>query len=356
MTFSLSWKGTDALEYVARMVHSDASFPASRNRQFVSVKSVASNDQLDTKIANYCKENLYQLSDELFTQLKTCVISNSVPENEALRKIYSGLVQKPEKVNTKTRIPSDSGHKFEVLPSLKDQDTMRVVLFGDAGSGKSTWCATFAKNWMEGNKSDRCFLISCKDIDKAFDGITHTRLSPKDLDKILSQPDDDDDEENDEQSSARILHFFKDSIVIFDDIDSVRKGVEKYKTDSGSVKKFKPFDVMADVKNILFQLGRSYNVTVCSTHHVILQGKGKTTSMEFSDYTHVVFCKPWKHPRGVGLFLKDYMHAPPTAHRFVGDTSNRWVCLSADYPSLLITETWVVLPESENEMDPPSYD
>ena len=98
----------------------------------------------------------------------------------------------------------DSG-KFELLPNTIERQRHNIYVCGRSGSGKSTWCRNYIKNYLKMKKGNSVYIFSALESDDAFDDLKVNRII---LDEdIVENPIDPDE--------------LRDSLVIYDDIDSL---------------------------------------------------------------------------------------------------------------------------------------
>lgn len=131
--------------------------------------------------------------------------------------------------------------KLQILPSLDRRDI--IYISGPSGVGKSTVTSNFAKSYNKLFPDNEVFLFSRKDEDPAFDKL-----------KFLTRID------FDETFIENPLHpkDVQDSLCIFDDAHNYRGKLGK--------------EIM-NTQVELMDLGRSYNVSVIITSHLIANFK-----------------------------------------------------------------------------------
>ena len=151
--------------------------------------------------------------------------------------------------------------KFYPLPvsQSKTSLTSRVFLSGKPGVGKSYWTGKFLELYQSVYPKNRIYLVSLKDKDESLDGIDGlTRIAPEDFAEI---------DYNDS------LGLFRNSLLIFDDVNSAPKELKKK---------------IITLRNHIIEVGRSYGISVVCTAHTFY-GSTDTTCCINNSNIFVVF-------------------------------------------------------------------
>lgn len=208
-----------------------------------------------------------------------------------------------EKVDREIQLHNGS---FQFLPSVKVTNSSRQVILvsGASGSGKSYWCADYAKTYMDMFPRNPVYLFSKKEQDEVFD--RYTKINRILLDESFL--------EGDELSYKD----FKDSLVIFDDIDTIQGEVGK--------------EIMR-LRSDILQLGRDSNVNVCVTTHIVCNG-GKTKEL-INEATHYVFFRG-TNKLNTGRLLMNYVGIPQNDLKKIFNLPSRWTLVSKNYPAYIM--------------------
>jgi len=205
---------------------------------------------------------------------------------------------------TQIRLPDG---KFQQTP---DPESERSVIYitGPSGSGKSTYCKNYLKEYKKENKKNNIYLFSSLDEDESLDDekleIQRIMVGKNLVDEFL--PTDE----------------FKNSIVIFDDIDNI------------SDKKVRE-SVYAILNNIL-EIGRHSNTSVLITNH--LTTNGKDTRRIFNEAHAVVFFPFAGSGKGLRYMTEVYLGLDKNQMKKIRSTKSRWCCVFKNYPPAIMTE------------------
>lgn len=222
-----------------------------------------------------------------------------------IRDIYETL--KPEVENEiKNHIRINDG-VFDFIPMMRENQVQKVFISGMSGSGKSTWIASYAKNYKKLFPKNNIIVISRHDEDAVIDnigGVKRIKLT----DDILEAEID-----------IKDLH---DSLVIMDDIDTIpNKNIAK---------------LIANLRDDLLENARHYNIYMCCVAHQILNYKNTRHLILESDC--IVF-----FPRSGGYqikrFLKEYASLDKDKINMIMKLPSRWCLLNKNtFPNTLISE------------------
>jgi hypothetical protein len=197
-----------------------------------------------------------------------------------------------------------------------NSDRFVIYISGPQGSGKSYWIGQFLKHWKKekGNGKKDIYLFSLKDKDSSLDVLKPKRLK---LDEKLKELDFKD---------------FKDSTLIFDDIDSISD---------------------KNIKNIVYALldnvvnvGRSYNINCIATNHAPTDGRFTRAVVNSADM--VVYFPMSGSAHGINYLLNKYVGLTREDISNIKKLKSRSVCIYKNYPQLVSTEkNFFVLAEKE---------
>lgn len=207
------------------------------------------------------------------------------------------------KINQEVIINSGDLH---FLPNNKLTESSRqvVLISGASGSGKSYWCADYADQYHTMFPKNVIYLFSKKDEDAAFDKYKY-------ITRILL---DDSFLEGDPLSYKD----FKNSLMIFDDIDTLEGQI---------------FKEISQLRSDVLQLGRSSHINVCITTHIACNyGKTKEIINESTHYVIFRGCNKLNTSR----LLTQYVGIDPKKLQDIWNLPSRWTLISKNYPTYIL--------------------
>ena len=249
-----------------------------------------------------------ELSSEDKKILEKAVKENLEPEEEELVPKYYKILEAIDQQKKKGYVLR-SGGKLLPLPHFNRIE--KIYISGISGSGKSTFASNFIKQYLIQKRKNEFFLFSNVDEDDVLDKLKPIRIDLDD-EEALSEVRSDD---------------FYDSIVLFDDTDTISNGL---------VRKF-----IQHLRDDLLECGRHYNTTVVAVSHV-LQNYIATRKL-LNEATSVVFFPKVGSNNHNHKFLKNHcMYDDDTIRRLL-NLNSRWVCLYRSFPNYVIYEKGVFL-------------
>lgn len=195
-----------------------------------------------------------------------------------------------------------------LIPSIicDKNKASHIFIGGPTGSGKTCFIGELLKMNFKGKDG---FLFSRKNEDPNIDDLNLERI---DLDELQQDPMDIED--------------FKNSVCVFDDIDSI---VDK------SLLRF-----IQNFRDDLLKCGRDQEITVISTTH-ILRGGNATKTMIYESPFMVLFPKASReHVRDL---LKTYAGFSKNQLDLICNQAGRWVFIHKNYPQYLISTNKALL-------------
>jgi hypothetical protein len=197
----------------------------------------------------------------------------------------------------------------EAFQPIPDPNTERNVLYvtGQSGSGKSVFTKKYADEYKLLYPKREVFLFSCLKDDSSIDkikGLKRINLSPELLNADIGAED------------------FKDSLVIFDDIDTLMDKKMKAK--------------ITGILNSLLETSRHYRTSIIYTSHLACKGSESKTILNEA-HSVIVF------PRGCGnmklkYLLENYFGLDKHQIAKIKNTESRWVCVNKTFPMSVVTE------------------
>ena len=119
----------------------------------------------------------------------------------------------------------------------------------------------------------------------------------------------------------------KDSLVIFDDVDSL-KGIQKKKV----------WELMSNI----LTMGRHHNISCLITYHVITAGLDTKIILNES---HFIVCFPSTMGNGAARYLFDkYLGLDNKEIKRIKKLKTRWVCVMKSYPKVIISQKEMFIP------------
>jgi hypothetical protein len=204
---------------------------------------------------------------------------------------------------TNIHIPDDG--KFQQIP---DPETERQIIyvFGPSGSGKSYYSKQYIKQWRKLKKKSDVYLFSSLEDDESLDDIKPKRITIDN--KLVSDPID--------------TEMFKDSMVIFDDIDVIKD------------KKIK--EAVYDILNGILEIGRHFNIDCILTNH--LPSNGKDTRRILNECHSITYFPHAGAGRQVRYFLENYAGLDLKEMKRIKKMKTRWATIFKTYPMCVMTE------------------
>lgn len=197
------------------------------------------------------------------------------------------------------------GQKFQQTP---DENTERQIMYitGASGSGKSTYIASYCKQYKKKFPKNEIYVFSALNEDSSLDVIKPNRL--KIDDRMITDPLTVDD--------------FKDTLVIFDDIDVI--GDKKLR------------EAVYQVLNAILETGRHTKTSVCISNH--LPTAGKDTRRVLNECHCVVYFPHSGSAKALKYLLTEYLGLDKTSMTKIKKLKTRWACIFKNYPSIAMTE------------------
>ena len=194
--------------------------------------------------------------------------------------------------------------KFQQIP---DNTLTRIVgyIFGASGSGKSTYVSNYLKQYKKVFKNNQMYCFSALDEDESIDGLDIKRI-------LIDESLDEDPIEIEE---------FKDSIIVFDDIDVLPTKLKK---------------PVWEILNKALQIGRHYNISVLTTMH--LPTNKQETKIILTESQWVVYFPHSGGGRGTKYLLTEYLGLENKTIQKIKKLKTRWCCIFKNYPQFCLTE------------------
>ena len=202
-----------------------------------------------------------------------------------------------------SQIDLDSG-KFEPFPNIsRERDVLYIA--GPSGSGKSFYTKLYLKNYIKQYPKNELYMFSKLTEDSSLDDVRELKRIKID-NTIITAPLDVED--------------FKDSLVIFDDIDCIKDKFQK--------------EALNQLKNEILETGRHTRTTILITSH--LACKGNETRSILNEAHSITFFPNSGMP--IDYLLNNYMGIDKKQIGGIKHIPSRWVTFLRNYPQMLLTE------------------
>lgn len=161
------------------------------------------------------------------------------------KKTYISIVEQPidERGFVEKYPKIIKGVKTKIIPCVNPDDRDLCYVAAKSGAGKSTWVGSYIEQYRKLFPENKVILFSLKNEDKALDKYLPIRISLNE--ELFDNPIQ--------------LDEIKNSLVIFDDIDSMD---EKLSKRSKMIKL-----AIMNLKDMILQVGRSYHIYAAITSH-----------------------------------------------------------------------------------------
>lgn len=199
------------------------------------------------------------------------------------------------------------------LQQIPDKHTERQIMYitGASGSGKSTYISKYCKQYKKVFPDNEIYVFSALKEDESLDACSPKRICIDD--RMISDP--------------LSVEDFKDSMVIFDDIDVI------------SDKKHR--DAVYNLLNALLETGRHTKTSVFISNH--LPTAGKDTRRVLNEAHSVIFFPHSGSGVGMKRLLCDYLGLDKDINKKLRKMKTRWACYFKSYPNIIMTERCIWL-------------
>ena len=203
------------------------------------------------------------------------------------------------------RLELPKEQKFQQIP---DKHTERQIMYitGASGSGKSTYIAKYCKQYKKVFPDNEIYVFSALTEDESLDACEPKRIIIDD--RMISDP--------------LTVNDFRDSMVIFDDIDVI------------SNKKHR--DAVYNLLNALLETGRHEKCSIAISNH--LPTAGRDTRRVLNEAHSVIWFPHSGSGVGMKRLLCDYLGLDKDINKKLRKMKTRWCCYFKNYPSILMTE------------------
>ena len=192
---------------------------------------------------------------------------------------------------------------FEMMPSTNPERNHRLYIVGASGSGKSYFSAAYVRNHKLRYPDAKFFVVSNKAEDAPLDELNPVAITPEQAGEITS------------------LASFKNSVVLFDDVDSFPPEEKK---------------VVMRLYSHMVKDGRSDHIQVMLTSHTACNYHETRDALINS--SHLVFFPQYNQGHHLLQFLKLYGDLTKAQIREVLKWDTRWCVLHREVPRFVLGE------------------
>jgi hypothetical protein len=222
----------------------------------------------------------------------------------ALMPYYEKGKKYAEAKSTKEVILAD-GH-FIPIPKTDPRQREAILITGPSGVGKSTYMASYMKQYHIDNPKNGVFFFSGKSADPTIDKLKFVERIALDDDFVEGDP--------------LTVEDLANSLCCFDDIEGIQDPEVKRK--------------IYALKNDLLVTGRSYGIYMCITAH--LARANAQTRVDNNECTSVVIFRGSTSYHSK-RYLRDYIGLEPKKIDQIMNEPSRW-CMISKFPAYVLTE------------------
>ncbi len=205
-------------------------------------------------------------------------------------------------------IKFDKNTNLTPLPIINingEKQNTRLFVSGPSGSGKSTFTNQFLKTYLKLNTNKKIFYISRLSDDPAFNDLTMKKINCN-TDEILDYNPE----------------FFVNSIVVFDDFETVKdKNLLNH---------------TLNLRDVILETGRHSNTDIVVIQHQLMNNH-KTKLVHFESNMVVLFPKSNFQP--IKNYLKNYVGNDNVLFDKIKKIKGRWMLYSKNYPQFIMGES-----------------
>jgi hypothetical protein len=279
------------------------------NYKFTKNEAIRS-DPYDVLDEDFIRSHKKKLSIPEMNKIKLALEMNRRPLEDSLGLIYDKCKEEYEKRSRTELIIHDDG---EVQPLPNYSSPQRLYISGPSDSGKSTYVGKLLHKYKQVYPDRDIFLLSRINNDDKLDNLG------LDIMRITLN-----EEFLEDTPSLETLH---DSIVIFDDIDSIEDKKLKVK--------------VSGLRDLLLTAGRHENISVIVTNHLLTDYKNTKTIL--NEVNATTFFPKSGSSHGIKYMLKFYIGLSAKQIQRIFDLPSRWVTIYKHCPMYVIYEKGIYL-------------
>lgn len=233
----------------------------------------------------------------------------SIPPASIYNHDHSIRKVKPRQLDTSGRVIKIAKGTLEPVPSMNKRDVMYVS--GPSGVGKSVFCAMYAENFVRMWPEKKVYLFSRLEQDSSIDSVKNLVRIPLTVDNLTLL---------DSKS-------FSDSLVIFDDCDTIsaiklKKAVDKLKDD-------------------IMQVGRHHKIYIIITSHLL--NRSRETRIIMQEMNKLVIFPHSGSRHFLNYCFQKYVGLDRSECKSIFNLSTRWAIIHTHMPRYVLYETGAYL-------------
>lgn len=203
---------------------------------------------------------------------------------------------------------------IQLIPNTTKERGVYYIC-GMAGSGKSYFCNRLIEQYHKLYKKRSIYLFSLIDDDPS---ITSKFVKRVKLDKKFIE-------------TSFELSDFQDSMIVFDDVDTIRsKGIK---------------DKLFHILDTLLQCGRHKNCSIVYISHIVCNGNA--TKMILNESNYITIFPRTLGARSIRYLLQEYIGMDKSQIKKVKTLDTRAVTIMKMYPSVILYDQGAYLIDSE---------
>ena len=252
-----------------------------------------------TTLRNVTPSNMILLKRAIRQTNKTIL-----PNNKATEDAYEQAVEILKEQEHKQLKVNDG-----IIQIVPPSHHYAMSVYGASGCGKSTFVGKFMSEYKRKHKDRPIYVFSSVTDDPAFKKAKPIYIK---LDEtILSDP--------------FMVNEFSKSLVVFDDLESLRNDL---------------FSAVNKFRDQCLEVGRHHNINTVSINHII---QGGALTKRLQNESNITVLYPRTNVSAISKLCKSqYGMGNEEIKNLIGmGKTSRWVCISRDYPSFVISENQV---------------
>jgi len=219
------------------------------------------------------------------------------------------------------RMEAYEGH-FEIIPNPTESE--RIYMCAPSKAGKSWQIARYVEKYKIIYPDNLIHLISDTKKDENFDGLNINRIDLEWIYESFRKLN-----KNEERIDEPIcVEDFKNSLVIFDDIDSI---MDK-----------KVLETVIKLNDVIYDRGRHDNISIIRTNHKATENKNGNqtkTSIENSD---IIYVFPTSGNQGsIKFILSHFTGLKIEDNKSILKMNTRWVAIRKTAPIMMVSENLI---------------
>lgn len=276
----------------------------------------------DKKIIKYLNGQNVDLPDEIEDQIKSMLDQNS-----------------------KKKLSIEYPFYFQPIPFAQEDQVSHTLVSGATGAGKTNFAARLMLEYHLINPNNTMFIFSKKKEDKALDDLPNTKRVKLDdnfikfitrddsfssikknkknkKEETESESEADSENENGEEK-IDILDYFRDSLLLFDDIEQIMNK-----------------ELVKEVKNfqkLIIECGRSYNIYTINTVHNFDHKKEVLRDI-VNECDNIVIFRDGTSIYHVKDFLTRHHGLNNDQVKEINELKSRWILFHKKVPRYIISE------------------